>query len=213
MGPGRRPRALARLAWAMAALFVLLSSTTGHATHSLTVGSKTFPTIFVIGNGQAYTGVTAVGYGWEADIHVDGGTGAGRIKSWKIWPSLEVEGQPPLSLELYAASQSYAVFQRPKTVDKHVGTIFPGIAIRAHVVEACNRKADQLRAAGQSNATIFAQAHVITASWPLDWHVSVTAHLAASLEQASNPGQSEIICQKWQGPAVATRGASRAGWR
>src|SRR5687767_1249346 len=67
-----------------------------------------FPTIEVQTNGSSYTGVTAIGYGWEAEFDIDSGV-VGKVKSWKVWPSISVNGVGNHSLHLYAVSKSYAI--------------------------------------------------------------------------------------------------------
>jgi hypothetical protein len=70
-------------------------------------------------------------------------------------------GLPELNLSLFAASQSYSVGNRPTSVNKTVGQIFPLSLIEAHAVARCNINRNVLSSQGKSNAEIFGQTHVL----------------------------------------------------
>ena len=183
-----------------AAFLVVLAPSPGWTSTTGQVLWSSFPKIVVIGNGQEYTGVTAPGYAWEGEFEIE--TGAiGRIKSWEFNPELTIGTQASLSLHLYRASASYPnaedPWPRPKKVHQTVGRIFPDVAIKAYIVGACNEHAATLRQAGQSNAQIFAQAHVLPATYKmaLDFEVTWGETFLAALP----PTPAEIVCEKWVG--------------
>ena len=196
---GGRARGGARVV-ALAALLLLLPTGPAAAGTSGSAALVAFPAISVIGNGHRYTGVSAIGYAWAGRIDIDSGA-AGRIKHWRMWPFLSIEGFPVLPLEAAGQAAWYPSasdpWPRPKHVDVTVIRLFPDVSIKDYVVAACNQRAAELRQAGQSDAQIFGSAHTLNAHGGVNSEVDVT--IGGLAMEAQGPLAVEVVCAKWDG--------------
>jgi hypothetical protein len=185
-------------------LLLLLAPLPARANGGIAVTAYKFPSIVVVGNGETYTGVTGIGYAWEATVEVDTGT-LGRIKEWMIWPSVTVEGQSTLELKTAGVHKWYPSasdpWPRPKHVTADVARLFPDVSIKAYVVEACNRNADRLRQLGQSNKQIFGATHQLNATSSPLWSLDLTVGGDTNSE-AFVPVTADIRCEKWAGAVL-----------
>ena len=197
----------------LAALGVLLgpaaatANTVGHA------DVVAFPRITVVGDGHQYTGVDAIGYLWEGRIVLDAGA-AGRIKHWRIWPTLTLPEQSRLDLKGAAAFAAWYPsasdpWPRPKHVKKDVARLFPDVAVKDYVLTACNQNAKKLREAGRSDADIFANTWVIAGTATAESDVDVTLGNVGVETQA--PFRVEVVCGKWSGALPPKAGDFTAG--
>jgi hypothetical protein len=197
------------------ALMLALPGVTHAAAGYVAVNNLKLPVIEVVGNGVEYTGIKpAIGGGWQADLSIDTSGGA-RIKSWQVWPHVEGGiGLPEIDLSEYAASQSYAFGNRPKSVNKTVGQLFPVAAIAEHAVARCNLNRMQLGAQGHSAADIFGQSHVLDFSdlrfrFDLDLTIGNTNIF---MEGGQHPYQ--VICLAHDAtPKVPTAGAMASAFQ
>lgn len=172
-----------------------------------------FPRITVVSDGHQYTGVSAIGYVWEGRVTLDAGA-SGRIKHWRIWPTLTVQGQARLDLKGAAAFAAWYPsasdpWPRPKHVKKNVARLFPDVAVKDYVVAACNQNADKLRQAGRPDADIFASPYIIPATAAVESEVDVTIG-DVSIE-AQGPFPVEIACAKWAGALPPKAGDFTSG--
>lgn len=200
----RRPSSSRHWAAGCLALVLLLAPTAAPAKGGVAIRGYKFPSIVVIGNGQAYTGVSGIGYAWEVSLDVDTGA-SGRIKEWRIWPTLTIEGESELELKTHGHREWYPSaadpWPRPKHVSKSLALLFPDVVIQGYVVAACNRNADRLRQAGESNATIFGRAHQLPATTAPQWWLDLTVGGDTSSE-AFFPVPADIVCAKWAGVVI-----------
>jgi hypothetical protein len=186
----------------------MLTPSGARASGGITVSAYKFPSIVVLGDGQTYTGVSGIGYAWEATVEVETGT-SGRIKEWMVWPTLTVEGQPKLELKAAGFHKWYPSasdpWPRPKHVKADIARIFPDVAIKDYVVQACNRNADRLRQLGQSNAQIFAASHRIQAQTSPQSTLDVTVG-GDTMSESFIPVSADIVCEKWSGAVLPPAG-------
>lgn len=132
------------------------------------------PTLSVIADGKEYTQIEpAVGAAWEAEFEIT--TGAGKVKSWEIYPYKPQQiGSPELNLKLYSASKSYPFGNRPDSVHKTVGEIFPISEIAPYAIARCNHNLYLLRNQGLSDGEIFAQEHKISDQFYINLSADIT---------------------------------------
>lgn len=191
------------MASALAALFMIFADVpTAYALTSGNIEWMKFPKVEVANNGSSYTGVTGIGYGWEAEFKIDSGI-IGKIKSWKVWPVIQANGLSAYSLDLYAASKSYSVGNRPKHVHKTVGEIFPDVAIKNYALQVCNLHRTLLNNQGHPDSYVFGNEHkiAITVSGGLSFDVTQGDTIIEAFQT-----HSEIVCKKWQGAAIPQAG-------
>lgn len=198
----RRLRLRHTLAGALVTLLLCGNFSAAHAAVGGVFHWLKFPTIEVANNNAAYIGVTAIGYGWEAEFSIDSGV-VGRVKSWKVYPAIDVTGVGLHSLKLYAASKSYPVGNRPKHVHKTVAQLFPDVAVKNFAIQVCNQHRALLKNQGHSDHHVFNNEHKIaTTVWG---HIDIDSTQGAVFaESFSQDGL--IVCKKWQGSTVPTAG-------
>lgn len=134
----------------------------------------TLPTLSVVGDGTEYTHIEpAVGGAWEAEFEIT--TGAGKVKSWEIYPHKPQQiGSPEFNLKLYSASKSYPFGNRPDSVQKTVGEIFPLSEIAPYAIARCNHNLYLLRNQGLSDGEIFAQEHKLSEQFYINLSADIT---------------------------------------
>jgi len=168
------------------------------------LGKPEFPTISVIGNSVEYVEVEDSGYVWSVPLDIKCGTW-GRVKSWFLWPTIQVESIGTLTLVQYEASKTYHWGARPKQVHWDDGVIILSAYAGAFAVEACNANAERLRQAGQSARTIFAAEHRIPLTFWVWGDFDYTfrpIEFDSVMDLVSEAHLSEIVCRKWEGPQV-----------
>ena len=160
---------------------------------SVEVTDVTAPTLEVENDGKNYTALSGAGGDIAVDLHLKMDAGlSGKVKFWRIWPELNAQ-----KFGDSVKSKSYAIGDRPKTVDR-VETISIKPADYAKVaVQACNSHAKQLRIQGKGNAAIFASDYNIWISVTAGWQYEMTGvpSLQPPQEAQLNPAV-EVICKK-----------------
>ncbi|HKQ31263.1 MAG TPA: hypothetical protein VJS66_08265 [Burkholderiales bacterium] len=188
-----------RRALALGAAGAFLSAAPlAHAGGGISYSWIKFPIIEVQTDGTSYTGLTGIGYAWQAEFDADTSVGA-TIKSWKVWPSVEVAGVGTHSLKQYAASKSYAIGHRPKDVHKTVSELFPDVAIKNFALQVCNHNRTVLKNQGHPDSYVFGQEHKIATTINGGAELDVTVGAVAN-ESFQTMG--EIVCKKWQGAVI-----------
>ena len=177
---------------------MLFAATSSHAATGGSFNRLKFPVIEVQTNGSSYTGVTAIGYGWEAEFVIDSGV-VGKIKSWKVWPSINVAGVGDHSLNLYAASKSYPIGDRPEHVHRTESRLFPDVAIKNFALQVCNYNRTILKNQGHSDSYVFGKEHKVATTIFGNMDVDVTQ---GKLFVESFKQDGEIVCKKWQGAVI-----------
>ena len=191
--PRRRRRGTARLLrWAAVPAFSLLFATQAFGGTTGKIEWMTFPHYTVASDGNHYTGVGPLASGWEARILIESGV-LGRIKSWSVYPNLAVSGVGELSFALYDAHKSYPFANRPKTVHKTVGALFPNSFVEDFVAEACNHNLELLMDQGYTRQQVLAQDRTIAAQiWgSLSFDVTVDYTIVEAFVK-----DVEITCEK-----------------
>jgi hypothetical protein len=152
----------------------------------------TFPHYTVASDGDQYTGIAPIASGWEARILIESGV-LGRIKSWSVYPRLVVSGVGELSFALYDAHKSYPFGNRPKTVHKTVGTLFPNSFVEDFVADACNHNLELLMNQGYTKHQVLVQDRTIAAQiWgSLSFDVTVDDTIVEAFAK-----DIEITCEK-----------------
>lgn len=200
------------LAIGLGGLVVAVGSMPAAANTSGTMVVTAFAPITVIGDGHHYTDVDAIGYLWQGRVVLDS-PGAGRIKHWRIWPILTLQGQSPLELRAAALAASYPSasdpWPRPNHAREDVARYFSDIAVSGYVVTACNRLADQLRKQGRSDAEIFSKSHVLPATVSAGSSVDATVGSVSIESQA--PLAVTVQCAKWSGALPPKAGDFTSG--
>jgi CARDB len=191
---------------AMLGLWLLAASAASAYTGGV-VEWLNFPQITVAAEGDHYTGVTAIGYGWEGRVSIES-EGLPRVKSWSLYPRVAVEGlAESLSFEPYKAGKSYPIGKRPQNVHRTVGTQFPNVFVNQFALDVCNLNLDLLMNQGYSRAQVLGQKRTIAADlWgDLDIDITVGDPIIEAFHR-----DIEIVCDKAPvhppkpGPATVT---------
>lgn len=111
-------------------------------------------------NGSSYGGSNlasngSANYRFELDAGV-----SGRVKSWKIWPSLgeyDSNRNTFKQLKELAHSKSYKLLKRPKKVNRVGGFVISKNTLEQEAVHRCNLMAIQMRSTGKTNTEIFSE--------------------------------------------------------
>ncbi len=180
------------LRWAAVPAFSLLFAPQAFGGTSGRIEWMTFPHYTVASDGNHYTGVGPIASGWEARILIESGV-LGRIKSWSVYPRLAVSGVGELSFALYDAHKSYPFANRPKTVHKTVGALFPNSFVEDFVAEACNHNLELLMNQGYTRHQVLVQDRTIAAQiWgSLSFDVTVDYTIVEAFTK-----DVEITCEK-----------------
>lgn len=197
IAPSDTPR-IARLAVSVCLVLLAVSSTAwanSGITHSLVVDQ-----IHVASDGESY--VSASPSKWSAQITIDAGS-VGKIKEYTYWVELEVEGMPTkLSLEPWAASKSYGVGNRPKTLNKiNVGSIVSSalspsgwFSVENFAKAVCGNRRAVLLAKGWSDDQIFSTEHKIAVQAIDRWDVEFSVDNYNDIIVEATYWFTEIVC-------------------
>jgi hypothetical protein len=190
----RATTALRWLRWAAPPALCLFLAPSAFAYCSDWIEWLTFPQITVASDGNEYTGVTGIGYGWEGRVSIEC-EGLSRVKSWSLHPWLTVEGMDSPSFAPYKQGKSYPIGKRPKSVHRTVGSIFPAGFVRDYATAACNRHLQQLMNQGLSRAQVLHQKRIVAARY--GGHLDADYTLDDESIQQAHPGwDTEIVCDK-----------------
>lgn len=199
-----------KTAFAAAAVFAGMASAAVADTASAGVNGFSPNPLIVFSNGSDYTklktiGMTNVGFNFKYDVGA-----SGRVKSWKVWPSISNGYGMAISLgdlEGYAYSKSYPVGQRPKIVDKNVAVSLPSTLFADRAVSMCNLLASDLRSQGKSDQQIFSKNREVTFSAGAKWEADVSGIGSNDpIVEASAAYTIKVRCAKWQGSQIPQAG-------
>ena len=179
------------------------------------VTATSVPTFHVKSDGARYTELVTEEnekFRFEAQLIIEGG--ADRIHRWAVAPNLRLNGKrwgwdfdstsrPPED-EWGVVAKSYGSGDRPNSVHRQIVMEVAPSFIDDFVIQACNDKADQLRAQGVGNAAIFGAERVLEPSAKFPHRVTyrnfADLHNDPVEGTGSPPLKPKIVCMKYEGP-------------
>lgn len=115
--------------------------------------------ISVKSNGSAYVSSDTPNVSIGAHLSLDTGL-AGRVKSWKAWPSiigLGFQGVEKMHFSENYASQSYPSGSRPKSVNKRINLFIPGFRLKTLASNYCNEIRYNYLSGGKTNEWVMSE--------------------------------------------------------
>ena len=218
LGAGNRRHSGMRLALSLAAILGGWAQSPAHADGvDVFVDAANEFTFHVKTDGTHYTELAtdqpgAIPIHFDADLDIEGGLD--RIMHWTVAPHLHINGKTwgwiidstsrPPEDAWGVVSKSYDCCDRPSVVHRFLVMKVDPTYIDDFVVQACNDKADQLRAQGGSNAAIFSSEHVLQATLTFQHKVTyrnmADSHNTPVESTGLPPLQPKIVCMKYDGP-------------
>ena len=179
------------------------------------VTATSVPTFHVKSDGTHYTELVTEEeetFRFEAELVIEGGRD--RILHWSVAPGLRI-GDKTWGWRFGATSRepeegwgvitrSYGSGDRPSSVHRHIVMQVGPEFVDDFAIEACNDKAEQLRAQGAGDSAIFASEHVVEAK--VKFPNTVTYRNVPDLHNdpvegtGQAPLKSKIVCMKYEGP-------------
>ncbi len=115
----------------------------------------------------------------------------GRIKSWALWPSMQIEHSEKKQFPEYKYAKSYPLGDRPKRVDRDLPFSIPLQAYKTYAKDACNLMATRLRNfQGKTNEQIFAtdRSLWVKLESEVTWKMSGIANETPGLKEVEDGG-------------------------
>jgi len=178
------------------------------------VTATSVPTFHVKSDGARYTELVTEQdkIRFEAELVIEGG--GDRILHWSVAPNLRINGKTwgwqfdqtsrPPEDGWAVVSKSYGLGDRPNSVHRHIVMDVDPTFIDDFVVQACNDKADQMRAQGGNDAVIFAGEHVLEPKAKFPNRVTYRNYADFHNDPVEGTGvpppKPKIVCMKYEGP-------------
>lgn len=204
-----------RLALPLAAMLLAVAQSPAEADGvAVVINATSVPTFHVKSDGAHYTELVTdedETIRFEAQLVIEGG--ADRILHWAVAPNLRINGKRwgwsfdntsrPPEPQWGVAAKSYGIGDRPTSVHRHIVMDVDPTFIDDFVIQACNDKADQLRAQGKTDAAIFGSERVLEATANFPHSVTYRNYADFNNDPIESdfqpPLKSKIVCMKYEG--------------